>query len=61
MTDFEKMFIRSKLTEYLKETGQTGQATRFDVLAFCTGYFKPVTTKHIEVINEMCWDGLILY
>lgn len=61
MPDFEKMFIRSKLTEYLQETQQTGQATRFDVLAFCTGYFKPVTTKHVEVIIEMYHDGLIKY
>lgn len=61
MLDFEKMHIRSKLTEYLQETNQTGQVNRFDVLAFCTGYFKPVTTKHIEVINEMYRDGLIQY
>ena len=59
MPDFEKMFIRSKLTEYLQETWQVETATRFDVLAFCTGYFTKVTEKHIEVINEMCRDGLI--
>lgn len=61
MTDFEKMYIRSKLTEYLQETQQTGQATRFDVLAFCTGFFTQCTTKHIDVINEMYRDGLIQY
>lgn len=61
MPDFEKMFIRSKLTEYLQETNQTGHATRFDVLAFCTGYFTQCTHKHIEVINEMYRDGLIQY
>lgn len=61
MADFEKMFIRSKLTEYLQETNQTGQADRFDVLAFCTTYFTQCTDKHIEVINEMVRDGLIQY
>ncbi len=56
MTDFEKMYIRSKLTEHVQETGPSN---RFNLLAFCTGYFEPVTIKHIEVINEMWRDGII--
>ena len=60
MPDFEKMYIRSTLTDFLIETEQRGVATRYDVLAFCVGFFKPATAKHIEVINELYRDGLIL-